>query len=150
MIAFAAALIPPWARWAALAAAVLAVFIAGERFGAGRVQAKNDARELAQAKENMRVQELRDARHRSIEDAKDRDLRDISTRLADALERLRNRPERLPEAERPFCAGSTGRELSGPDAAFLERLAARADTLRAELGACYERERANAMTGATP
>jgi hypothetical protein len=113
VIAFAASLIPPWARWVALAAAALALFVAGERFGAGRVQARWDARDLAQARENMRVQELRDARHRSIEDAKDRDLRDINTRLADALERLRNRPERLPEAGRAACAGATGAEL-GP------------------------------------
>lgn len=60
----------------------------------------------------------------------------ISTQLADALERLRERPDRLPEPARTTCHGSTGAELSGKDAGFLEREAARADELRAALDAC--------------
>ena len=60
----------------------------------------------------------------------------ISSQLADALERLRERPERLPEPARTACNGSTGAELSGSDAGFLEREAARADELRAALQAC--------------
>lgn len=63
-------------------------------------------------------------------------LRSISGRLADALVSLHNRPARLPEPARAACAGATGAELSGPDAAFLEREAARADTLRAALARC--------------
>lgn len=62
----------------------------------------------------------------------------INARLANALERLRKRPERLPEAAEPSCQGATGRELSAPDAGFLEREAARADQLRAGLAACYQ------------
>lgn len=54
-----------------------------------------------------------------------------------ALASLRNRPEtRLPEPSRAACAGSTGRELSKPDAGFLVRLASEADELRASLRAC--------------
>ena len=60
----------------------------------------------------------------------------ISTDLADALERLRERPERLPEPARAACPGGTGAELSGEDAGFLEREAARADELRSALNAC--------------
>ena len=60
----------------------------------------------------------------------------ISTDLADALERLRERPERLPEPARAACHGGTGAELSGEDAGFLEREAARADELRSALNAC--------------
>jgi hypothetical protein len=60
----------------------------------------------------------------------------INSQLADALERLRERPERLPEPARATCNGSTGAELSGADAGFLEREAARADELRAALQAC--------------
>jgi hypothetical protein len=47
-----------------------------------------------------------------------------------ALASLRNRPERLPEAARAACSGSTGAELSRGDAEDLVRLAARADELR--------------------
>lgn len=57
-----------------------------------------------------------------------------------ALDGLRSRPERAPgvsEAPRPACEGGTGAELSGADAGFLAREAARADTLRAGLEACY-------------
>lgn len=60
----------------------------------------------------------------------------ISADLADALERLRDRAERLPEPARAACHGGTGAELSRSDAGFLEREAARADELRAALGAC--------------
>lgn len=57
-----------------------------------------------------------------------------------ALNGLRDRPERpgnLPDHPRTDCAGATGAELSGPDARFLASEAARADELRAGLGACY-------------
>ena len=60
-------------------------------------------------------------------------------------ENVRNRPDRVPgttDAPRTACAGATGAELSGPDAVFLVGLAARADELRAELGACQQREHA--------
>jgi hypothetical protein len=64
-------------------------------------------------------------------------VRVVNRKLADALERLRKRPERLPEDARAACEGGTGAELSGQDAGFLEREAARADELRAALDACY-------------
>jgi len=57
------------------------------------------------------------------------------------LERLRQRPERasgVSAAPRAGCAGGTGAELSGADAEFLSREAARADQLRAGVEACYE------------
>lgn len=57
-----------------------------------------------------------------------------------ALDGLRDRPERpagVSAAARADCAGGTGAELSRPDAEFLVREAARADTLRAALAACY-------------
>lgn len=68
---------------------------------------------------------------------KDAEVRKINARLVDALERLRQRPERLPEPARAACTGATGAELSGPDAGFLVREAARADELRAALAECY-------------
>ena len=62
----------------------------------------------------------------------------INARLTDALERLRQRPERMPEPARLTCKGATGAELSGSDAGFLEREAARADELRVALQAAYD------------
>ena len=64
--------------------------------------------------------------------------RRVGARLADDLERLRQRPERLPASDAQACAGAGGAELSGPDAAFLVREAARADQIRAGLEACYK------------
>lgn len=58
-------------------------------------------------------------------------------------ERMRQRSERrtasgggVPEAP-AACAGTTGAELSRPDAAFLVGFAQRADEQRAALAACY-------------
>lgn len=45
-------------------------------------------------------------------------------------------PSGVPQAT-PACQGATGAELSRPDAGFLVGEAARADELRAALGACY-------------
>jgi hypothetical protein len=67
--------------------------------------------------------------------------RRIAATLAADLERLRNRPPRtirVPGDPAVDCAGATGRELSKDDAGFLTRLAARADSHRAALIACYE------------
>lgn len=79
-------------------------------------------------------------------DAKDSELRGVRARLDDALAGLRDRPDRRVPDPTPgaatACAGATGAELSGRDAAFLSRLSARADGLRAELAECYAREEA--------
>lgn len=53
-----------------------------------------------------------------------------------AVRELRNRPDRMPAAATAACAGSTGAELSRPDAEFLAGEAARADSLAADLGTC--------------
>lgn len=67
-------------------------------------------------------------------------LRTVDTQRNAALASLRNRAERadLPAsgAGAEACQGSTGRELSRPDAAFLVWLASRADELRAALERC--------------
>lgn len=67
------------------------------------------------------------------------ELAGINARLIDDVARLQQRPARpsLSEAGRPACSGASGAELSGPDAGFLAREAARADRLRAALTACY-------------
>lgn len=68
-------------------------------------------------------------------------LAGVADKLRLELGRMRNRPERptvVPEVPRSACEGSTGAELSRPDAEFLAREAARADEIRAGLVACYQ------------
>lgn len=92
-----------------------------------RERVEAEQAELARtARQTFRAQEVRDA-----------ETIRINERLADALERLRERPARLPEPARVTCQGATGAELSGPDAGFLQREAARADSLREALRECY-------------
>jgi hypothetical protein len=103
------------------------------RYAAQAAEANREARRF----EQQRTREVQDA-----QDARDTQIRSINARLTDALDRLRERPGRLPEPSRSACQGATGAELSGADAAFLERFSARADSLRAELAACQDREHA--------
>ena len=86
-------------------------------------------------KDEQRKQELVNALSRRQYD----ELAGINTGLLHDLDGLRNRPPRnnMPADTRTVCEGSTGRELSEPDAGFLTREAARADTLRTALDACY-------------
>ena len=71
------------------------------------------------------------------------ELAGINGALLDDLNSLRDRPDRpdepsVPDDSRTSCEGADGRDLSGPDARFLVGLAARADTLRTGLAACYD------------
>lgn len=62
-----------------------------------------------------------------------------SAQLASLQQRADRKPTSasgVPQAA-PACQGATGAELSRPDAGFLVGEAARADELRAALGACY-------------
>jgi len=114
-------------------------FLAGQRW----VQAEWDEQiaqeaqaELA-AEQSAREKEHQDAvDQQAREDLKAQELRTVSARLADALERLRKRPDRMPDATTEACQGASGAQLSGPDAGFLEREAARANELRAALREC--------------
>ena len=67
------------------------------------------------------------------------DLSNINDQLNDDIISLRNRPGRRDGAgnTKADCKGTSGRELSGPDAEFLTREAARADRIRKALIACY-------------
>lgn len=67
-------------------------------------------------------------------------LAEVQRHLDVAIVSLRDRPKRptrLPDTPRIECSGASGRELSREDAEFLVREAARADTLRVGLEACY-------------
>ena len=133
----------PWVRIGLVAILSLAIGAAGFETGRRWVLADWNAEKAAQAeaKAAAAAAAMEDSRRQAVaqrarDNAYESQLRSISGRLADALVSLHNRPARLPEPARAACAGATGAELSGPDAAFLEREAARADTLRAALARC--------------
>lgn len=129
-------------HYVAAGLAVLAVgFTSGWQVRAWKAGADDQARaeQVHEAeREARRMEQARAARVQETQDAKEAELRRISARLADALERLRNRPGRLPRdpAHPGQCDGATGKELSRDDAAFLARFAAERDEIAAQLEAC--------------
>lgn len=111
--------------------------LGGYRHGVSVTEARHDADALKLVQAAIKIKEawnddLATQRQRQADE-----VRAINARLADALERLRQRPARMPEPARETCKGATGAELSGDDAGFLVREAARADELREALRACY-------------
>jgi hypothetical protein len=136
-------LIPTWVKAAAAGIGATLLVAAGFFAGTHWVSAQWD-REKAQRAEALATktsQAMEDSRRMAVaqrvkDNAYELQIRRTGARLADALERLRDRPERLPEPARAACAGATGAQLSGRDAAFLERFAARANELRAALARC--------------
>jgi len=109
------------------------------------------ATELAKQKDDalLAEQAAREREHNLQDNAaiaakeKQDELDTTNGKLAAALERLRNRPERPAAVANGSTApaaaakGATGAELFRPDAEFLSREAARADGLRAALAECY-------------
>lgn len=133
-------------RWLLVLAAVAAL-VAGyfawakhqQGIGYEKRTAEYNAIALEATAENRRIEQRRQSMVADITKVKDETIRSINARLLDALDGLRNRPKRSSTAagNTANCQGATGAELSKPDAGFLEREAARADTLRAGLDACY-------------
>lgn len=112
-----------------------------------------DHREELRVREVKRGDDEREARAKEreltaragqIEQEKINEVAKINARLADALGRLQSRPDRQPAAASGVpqaataCQGSTGAELSRQDGGFLNGEAARANEIRAALGACYQ------------
>lgn len=108
----------------------------------GYDRAKNEYTALAlKASEQARSREQElTVKASLITKDKDEKISNINARLAVAIGRLRDRPERTSAANSNSsnCKGVSGAELSRPDAEFLNREAARADSIRAALSACYE------------
>lgn len=79
-----------------------------------------------------------------IERTKNEEIATVRAAGAAAVASLRNRQDRKPAPAgdvpppRPACQGATGAELSRSDGQFLVGEAARANELRAALGACYK------------
>lgn len=125
----------PWVLLGVLVAA-LGLFLGGYTKGRTDMAAAYQAEQLERVEAARESERLANRAAAALKEKRDAEVRRINARLADALERLRNRPERMPEPARPACRGATGAELSGPDGGFLEREAARADELRAALAQC--------------
>lgn len=122
-----------WALRALFAAGLLvAAFFYGVDFANDRHEVK---RLQAVEQARKREQELTEAARRK-EVAKNEELDRIRRDRDDLRERLRNRPDRMPEAAAATCQGATGAELSGPDAGFLAGYAAEAARVAAELAEC--------------
>lgn len=132
------------AIYLAIAAALVAGYFAWAKHQQGigyeKRTAEYNAIALEATAENRRIEQRRQSIAADITKAKDETIRSINARLLDALDGLRNRPERssTTAGNTANCQGATGADLSKPDAEFLEREAARADTLRAGLDACYQ------------
>lgn len=132
-----------WLLYGALAAALVLgawrLDVSRQQVGYDRAQAEYTTAAL-RATEAARAREQQlQAEAANITKVKDEKIAAVNSRLVAALSQLRNRPERRdPVAiNPPDCKGATGSELSRPDAGFLVGEAARADTIKAGLEACY-------------
>lgn len=109
--------------------------------GEAKVQAEWDAEKEARRVDAAKRTEALASDYTEIIRRKDAQIVGISKHLDSALTRLSDRPRtRLPDtpATSIQCKGATGTQLSGPDAEFLTREAARGDEFRAYLKACYD------------
>lgn len=115
-----------------LAGLIAGLFLFGFGYlkGAGHERDKQSAAYLGQVEAARKAEQGLQAAMDAATKRHVEEVRRIANERDAALDRLRNRPERLPEASRTACTGSTGRELSAEDAGFLVREAARADEYR--------------------
>ena len=97
--------------------------------------ARFDRYKADQIAQTQKAQEEHQALADQIRKEKDAQIASINNSLADALIKLRERPNRAQAATNG--QGGTGLSLSAEDSVFLEREAARADILRSSLSACY-------------
>jgi hypothetical protein len=140
-----------WRVWVVIAtvAALSGTHYKAYKSGAAGVQAAWDAQTVLRlAQKIQQQQETRDketqlqADKEQLRKAKNVQIAKLDSDLADALGRLRNRPDRPGQGDMPTVAGTgpspgcTGDQLFRQDAEFLIREAGRADRLLAYLGQC--------------
>lgn len=96
--------------------------------------AVNDAVEKARKEEQAKQGKVDEATQKQFDE-----YIAINTQLNADLDRLRKRASRKQPTKESesICEGATGADLSGEDASFLTREAARADQIRSGLKACY-------------
>lgn len=100
-------------------------------------QARHDAAMVDAQQQAKQTEDQHNAQLAKQNQAHADAVRDVNRKLSDALERLRKRPERMPEDARAACKGSTGQELARDDGEFLAREAAEAAQQQAALKECY-------------
>ena len=123
-----------YVKMAAALAALAFSWYLGYSFEASRF----DRYKADQVIETQKLKDQHQAAADKIEKDKNDQINAISSRLANALVSLRNRPSR-PQVETPNAAAcGTGATLYAEDGAFLIGEAARSDTLRSALQACYD------------
>ena len=108
------------------------VWYSGYSFELGRFEAYK----LEQAKLEQEAEQKHQAQADQIRSEKDAQINAVNNQLLDAISQLRQRPSRAQDAANG--QDGTGQALSAEDAEFLEREAARADTIRTALDACYK------------
>ena len=136
--------------WATLVVAFLLAFTVERayHFGQQNIQQKWDAEKLAIAVQTSKIQEESAAKtaqlladKEALRKQKNAQIEKLNNDLADALERLHNRPSRPSESDLPLDpstrpAGCTGAELYRDDAEAFTRLAASAENTRLQLAEC--------------
>lgn len=109
--------------------------------GRQEIRADHAARALATEQEYRRLEAKRVSEQVAIQQRKNHEIAALDRRLADALGRLRQRPERpaggVAAADPAAGKACTGAELYRPDAEFLVREAARAQRVLTERDACH-------------
>ena len=118
---------------AALAALAFSWYL-GYSFEASRF----DRYKADQVLETQKLKDEHQAAADKIEKDKNDQINAINSRLANALVELRNRPSRPKSEATNASTCGTGATLYAEDGSFLIGEAARADTLRSALQACYE------------
>jgi len=128
----------PITMWLKLGAALaLAIFLwwSGYSFEASRFE-RYKAEQIAQTIAKEHEYQVSAAK---IEKEKNDKIYSINNQLLDAVSELRKRPSRATKADnKQTAAGCTGAQLYAEDAELVTREAARADTIRTALQACYQ------------
>lgn len=117
---------------------ILAAGIAGAVSGWQVNQWRWESKYADQLEESRKVEQSLQEKINASAKLHNEQVQRIANERDIALDRLRKRPDRLPEGSRTNCEGSTGAELSRTDAEFLVRQASRADEQRQALKVCYE------------
>ena len=123
-----------YVKMAAALAALAFSWYLGYSFEASRF----DRYKADQVIETQKLKDQHQAAADKIEKDKNDQINAISSRLANALVELRNRPSRPKSEATNASTCGTGATLYAEDGSFLIGEAAQADTLRSALQACYD------------
>jgi DNA repair exonuclease SbcCD ATPase subunit len=152
-----------WIAAAALVAVLIGTHIRAWQAGSAYTQARWDAAIAEQTKATLKLVQDAQEKERSLQEAaeklrkaKNAEINDLATKLADALDSLRNRPSRNETSvptDTTVGRGCYPSELYREDAAAFIKLAGEADQLRASLTYCqaqYSKARNQLTKGEKP